>query len=217
MIAARQRLLELRASRIEQLLRVRVVLRGLLADFFETLDPVSNVRLAEITGEGSKSNGDLAITLSFFEGTRMQLSVDTTGRFHHSVSIPSAFDDVARIVEIGFSADMSRAELVYEPVDGGESRRLDLLATVLAMLAHAIASVEAEVGEVRPSVPVLAPVPARAVPTEAPASEAPVSRPAAVVPPAAAAAAAAAAAPSLRLTLAPVAPQNTDVLTFNVG
>ncbi len=148
MLGARQRLLDLRSSRIEQLLRVRALLRGVLADFFETLDPLANVRLAEVSAEGSKAHGDLAISLSFFEGTTMRIAVDATGRFSHILSIPSGFDDVARIVAIEFSNDMTRAEVLYEPVGApGERRRFDLVATVLALLAHAVASVEEEASE----------------------------------------------------------------------
>lgn len=223
MLAARKRLLDLRSSRIEQLIRVRVAIRSLLADFFETLDPIANVRLAEVSADGSKSNGVLAITLAFFEGTRMQLSVDTTGRFHHAISIPSAFDDVARMLEIGFSSDMSRIEVLYESIEGkGEQRRLDLIAVVLALLSHAVATVEAEAG-VAPA-PIEVPTLARVVraPAEPAATAANLAAPAA---PAASrlgvggrvAAALPAEAPSLRLTLAPVAPPNADVLTFNVG
>ncbi len=145
MLAARQRLLDLRSNRIEQLLRVRVLLRGLFADFFETLDPIGNLRLAEVSAEGSKAHGDLAITLSFFEGTRMRLAVDPSGRFTHAVSIAGAFDDVARIAEIDIASDLTRADVLYEPVgEPGVRRRLDLIAATLELLAHAVAAVEDE-------------------------------------------------------------------------
>lgn len=221
MLAARQRLLSLRSSRIEQLLRVRVVLRGLLADFFETLDPIANVRLAEVSAEGSKAHGDLAVSLAFFEGTRMRLAVDTTARFSHSVSIPSAFDDVERIIEIGVSGDLARCEVLYEPTgQPGVRARLDLVAVALALLAHAVAAVEAEASDApsdSKAATTLAPVPA---PTVAAAPVAP-AKPAPAAPRLSVAGRIGATlAPSeapLRLTLAPLETPSADVLTFNVG
>lgn len=206
MLAARQRLLDLRSARIEQLLRVRVVLRGLLADFFETLDPIANARLAEVSAEGSKAHGDLAVTLSFFEGSRMKLSVDTNGRFSHELSIPSGFDAVERIVEYTFSSDMTRAEVAYVPKDAPlEMRRLDLVAVTLALLANAVAAVEAEAAEAPESVGapgIIAAPNAAASPKLSVAGR--------IV------AAATPAAPAVR-KMAPVAPPSSDVLTFNVG
>jgi len=201
MLAARQRLLDLRSSRIEQLLRVRGVLRELLGDFFETLDPIANVRLAEISAEGSKAHGDLAITLSFFEGTRMRLAVQRSGRFSHSVSIPSAFDDVARIEEIDVSGDMKRAGLLYEPIgEPGVRRRLDLIATALSLLAHAVAAVEDEAQE-----------------TAGQSSPAPAALAARLSVAGGNAASTAVETPSLRLTRAPATAPNPEILTFNVG
>lgn len=222
MVAARQRLMDLRSSRIEQLVRVRIVLKGLLADFLETLDPIANVRLAEVSADGSKANGTLAVSLAFFEGTRMRIAVDTAARFTHSVSIPSAFDDVARVIEIGISNDMARCEVVYEPVgQPGMRERLDLVAVALALLAHAVAAVEAEASEAPSDTnasTTLAPVVARPV-ADAPARQTPPVASVARLSVAGriATTLAPAEAPPLRLTLAPIDAPSADVLTFNVG
>ncbi len=146
MVAARKRLIDLRAERMEQLLSVRTMLRLLLADFTETLDPITNLRLAEVAADGSKTHGDLAIVLGFFEGTKLRVAVDVQGRFSHSVSIPSAFDDVQRVVEIRVASDYSRAEVTYEPVGAsGAFATLDLGEVALGLLAHAVAAVEAQI------------------------------------------------------------------------
>lgn len=143
MIDARKRLVDVRGERMEQLLAVRAMFRALLADFFETLDPITNVRLAEVSADGSKSHGDLAIALSFFEGTKLKLAVDVRGRFSHSVSVPSVFDDVERVVEIRVSSDLARAQVLYEPVGApGVYRTLDLVECTMRLLAHAVAAVE---------------------------------------------------------------------------
>jgi len=145
MVAARKALVDLRGERMEQLLAVRAMLRALLADFFETLDPITNLRLAEVTADGSKTNGDLSVALSFFEGTKMRIAVDVAGRFSHSVSIPSTFDDVERVVAIRVSADARRAEVLYEPIGAaGTFRTLDLVEVALSLLDHAVCAVEAE-------------------------------------------------------------------------
>jgi hypothetical protein len=145
MVAARKALVDLRGERMEQLLSVRAMLRELLADFFETLDPITNLRLAEMSADGSKSHGDLSIVLSFFEGTKLRIAVDVAGRFSHSVSIPSAFDDVERVVAIRVSADAKRAEVLYEPIGAsGTFRSLDLVDVALRLLDYAVCAVEAE-------------------------------------------------------------------------
>ena len=157
MIDARKRLVDVRGERMEQLLAVRAMLRALLADFFETLDPITNLRLAELTADGSKTNGDLAIALSFFEGTKLRIAVDVHGRFSHAVTSPSAFDDVERLVEIRVSSDLARAQALYEPVGApGTFRTLDLVDCVMRLLASAVASVEAQL----PAVPSRIPEPA---------------------------------------------------------
>ncbi len=145
MIDARRRLVEVRGERMEQLLAVRAMFRVLLGDFFETLDPITNMRLAEVTADGSKTHGDLSIALSFFEGTKLKLSVDVHGRYAHSVTVPSAFDDIERVVEIVVSSDLLRAEVVYEPVGApGTFRSLDLIEVTMALLAHAVHAVETQ-------------------------------------------------------------------------
>ncbi len=156
MIDARRRLVEVRGERMEQLLAVRAMFRVLFADFFETLDPITNIRLAEVTADGSKTHGDLSIALSFFEGTKLKLSVDVHGRFAHSVTVPSAFDDIERVVEIVVSSDLLRAEVVYEPVGApGTFRSLDLIDVTMSLLAHAVSTVETQV----PVVPQRRPIP----------------------------------------------------------
>ncbi|GAC1310730.1 MAG: hypothetical protein NVS2B3_06020 [Vulcanimicrobiaceae bacterium] len=214
MLAARQRLLELRSSRIEQLLRVRVALRGMLADFFETLDPIANVRLAEVSADGSKAHGNLVVSLSFFEGTRMRIAVDTAGIFSHFVSVPSAFDDVARVVEIAVSSDMTQCDVIYEPIgEPGGRKSLELFATTMALLAHAVANVEHEAREApaRPLATSAAPVTVAAAPE-------PVAPPRlSVAGRIGGAVAAAETSAPLRLTLASIDVPKADVLTFNVG
>ena len=205
MLAARQRLLDLRSSRIEQLLRVRVALRGMLADFFETLDPIANVRLAEVSADGSKAHGNLVLSLSFFEGTRMRLAVDTSGTFSHFVSVPSAFDDVARVVEIAVSSDLTRCDVAYEPIGEPDGRRsLDLFATTTALLAHAVTNVEHEAREA----PQSSASPLPLVPPPAPRLSVAgrIGAPAAAESPA-----------PLRLTLASIDVPKAEVLTFSVG
>lgn len=145
MLAARKALVDLRGERMEQLLSLRTMFRALLADFFETLDPITNLRLAEVTADGSKTHGDLSVALSFFEGTKMRIAVDVAGRFSHSVSIPSAFDDVEAVVEVRVSPDSTRAEVLYEPIGAkGTFRTLDLVDVTLRLLDHAVGAVENE-------------------------------------------------------------------------
>lgn len=226
MVAARQALVDLRGERMEQLLAVRAMLRGLLADFFETLDPITNLRLAEVTADGSKTHGDLSIALSFFEGTKMRIAVDVTGKFSHSVSIPSDFDNVERIVEVRVSPDAMRAEILYEPIGAaGTFQTIDLVDLTLRLLDHAVCAVEAEV----PVQPARSALPAM-VPRVAVVAATPVARAASIssrigaiagassvrIAVASMPSAAGASPAPARLTLAEPAPAK-DVLTLRLG
>lgn len=223
MLAARKALVDLRGERMEQLLAVRTMLRALLADFFETLDPITNLRLAEVTADGSKSHGDLSIALSFFEGTKMRIAVDVTGQFSHSVSIPSAFDDVERVVEVRVSADATRAEVLYEPIGApGTFRTLDLVDVTMRLLDHAVCAVENElpVQPPRAEIPSIVPRVATGTPS-APRAPFTPSRIAAVLGGAsgrAASKATSADGPATppRLSIAEPAPAS-DVLTLRLG
>ena len=213
MIAARQRMIDARSERIEQLLRVRAVLRAMLGDFLETLDPITNVRLVEVSAEGSKAHGDLSIALGFFEGTRLRLAVDKHARFSHAVSIPSAFDDVARILDVRVPNDLSAAEVSYEPSPApGTRRTLDLVEVVMQLLAHAVASVEAEApaAPARAASGVATARDPRIAVSGAKIASLPNPKTASPVAPAPLP------APASRLTLVDVVPPS-DVLTFRVG
>jgi hypothetical protein len=109
--AARQHLVDVRAARMEQLLRLRTYLRGELADFTQTVDPITGVRLAEILAEGSKTNGDLSLAVTFFEGSNVRFAVDRRGRFVCTATPPDVLDGIARILDIRVRGDAPHRKL----------------------------------------------------------------------------------------------------------
>ncbi|HMD01630.1 MAG TPA: hypothetical protein VKG44_01575, partial [Candidatus Baltobacteraceae bacterium] len=119
-LAARERLLAVRADRVGMLLHVQSYLRTRLAEFFTNLDPVTGVRLADLLAEGSKAAGEMALQLTMLDGTRMRISVDGLGRFSHE-SEPNVFEGVGEIVEFRVSPDQYSAEFLYVP--NGDERR----------------------------------------------------------------------------------------------
>jgi hypothetical protein len=147
--AARHRLLEVRATRIEALLRFRAFLRSRLVDFVSTIDPITGVRYAEIVCEGSKTSGDLALTLSFFEGSTLRFSVDRQGRYGLAAKPPDLLLGIGRILEMRVRGDGSHAEFEYEPEgDPGARRSGDLGALVERAIDHVARSAEREAEEI---------------------------------------------------------------------
>ncbi len=153
-VAARQRVLDIRGERIEQLLRLRTYLRALLSDFVTNVDPVTGARLAEINAEGSKTNGDLAMTLSLFEGTKLRFEVDSLGRFGVSTVPAELMSEVGRIVDLRVAPDASRAEFSYEPAaQPGTKKTGDVAKLVALIVERAVATVESDlVGAPQPDI-----------------------------------------------------------------
>lgn len=113
-IAARERLLSVRADRVENLLRLRMYLRVRLNDFLSNVDPVSGARLAELQSEGNKTYGDLALILAFFDGTRLKIGVDGFGHFHAEAT-PDIFEGIGSLVDVRVNTELSAAEFDYTP------------------------------------------------------------------------------------------------------
>jgi hypothetical protein len=147
--AARERLLELRASRIEQLLRLRTYLRGELAEFVATLDPITGVRFAEIRSEGSKANGDLSLTIAFFEGTTLRLGVDREGTFVCGASPPEMLAGIGRIYDLRVRGDAGYAEFDYEPEgEPGARRSGNFGELAMRLVDRAVAAAERDVDRI---------------------------------------------------------------------
>ncbi len=145
-LAARQRLLDVRGERIEQLLRLRTYLRALLAEFVTNVDPVSGQRLAEVAAEGSKANGDMSVIFAIFEGTKLRFSVDSLGRFSATTSPVEMMSDIGRLTGLRVSADASRAEFDYEPVGQPGVRKVGDVAKLVALvIERAALSVEGDI------------------------------------------------------------------------
>ncbi len=145
-IAARQRLLDVREERVEQLLRLLTYLRALLAEFVGSVDPVSGQRLAEVGSEGSKANGDMAVVLAVFDGTKLRFAVDRVGRFSATTHPPELMAEIGRLVGLRVSADATRAEFDYEPAGQPGARKVgDVSKLVALIIERAAISVESDV------------------------------------------------------------------------
>jgi hypothetical protein len=154
-LAARQGLLDLRAVRSEMLLRFRAYAQAKLGDFVSNVDPITGMRIIELSAEGSKATGELAIVLACFEGTRLRVSVDSHAHLSVEASLPGVLPDVTRVFDVVVSADLSHAELVYEPKGAppGTRRSADLSDILERMIDHAAQSLESVLGEASPAGP----------------------------------------------------------------
>jgi hypothetical protein len=148
-VAARQRMVDVRAARWETLQRFKNFAKSQLQDFISTTDPVSGQRLADLSAGGDKARGEAAMVLSFFEGTRLRLTVDTSGQYGSESNPPEILGDIGRIIDIIVPVDLSRAEMIFETVAGpkGALHKLDLNEIIARMVDNAVRTVEEEVGE----------------------------------------------------------------------
>jgi hypothetical protein len=141
-VAARQRLLDARTERVEALLRCRGYLRMRLSAFTGTVDPVDGVRLADVCADGSRTSGELSVTVAFFDGTKLRLSVDQRGALAVVTDPPDLLADLGTIVDLRVSADGTRAEIAHE--SGDVRRRLDVAHVLERLVERALASAEAQ-------------------------------------------------------------------------
>ncbi len=163
-VAARERLLEVRADRVGTILRLQNYLRARLDDFFTNLDPVSGSRLADLGAEGSKAAGEITLILAMFDGSRMRIGVDGSGRFNHE-SNPNVFENVGEILNFDISADFTTASVDFVPVGSPTGRpvRAPFDVFVDLIVQHTLESIEAEAGAGPVAAAPVAPV--TAVPT----------------------------------------------------
>jgi hypothetical protein len=145
-LAARERLLSLRGERVAQLFRLQSYLRAQLDDFFTNVDPVTGARLAELSSEGNKAYGDVAMTLEMFDGSMMKIGVDGKGRLSHEAS-PDVFAGIGEIVELRVNPETGSAEFSYIPSDGasGQARQGDFGAVVEFLVEHTMTAIEAQI------------------------------------------------------------------------
>jgi hypothetical protein len=219
-LAAREGLLALRAARSETLLRFRAYAQNKLGDFVSNVDPITGMRIIELSAEGSKTTGELGIVLACFEGTRLRIGVDPQAQLTAEASLPGVLPDFARVLDVVVSNDLSRAEFVYEPkgAPAGTRRFVELAEILERMIEHAAQSVEAILGAASgENIPAAATNPGVA-------TLAPVANPPAVasIAPAAPPAPAAHAAPSPAVATVtelhpPKGPSKGPSLNFSVG
>jgi hypothetical protein len=148
-VAARERLLEVRAERVASILRLQSYLRARLDEFFTNLDPISGSRLADLGSEGSKASGEMTMILAMFDGSRMKIAVDGMGRYSHEAE-PNVFEGVGEILNFDISPDFATASMDYVPTAGASRRpvRVTFDGYVDRLVQHTLESIE---GEIAPS------------------------------------------------------------------
>jgi hypothetical protein len=162
-VAARERLLEVRAERVASILRLQSYLRARLDDFFTNLDPISGNRLADLGSEGSKASGEMTMILAMFDGSRMRIAVDGMGRYIHEAE-PNVFEGIGEILNFDISPDFATASIDYVPVGSATRRPVRAVFDnyVDRLVQHTLESIEGEIAAPAaavPSAPILQAVP----------------------------------------------------------
>jgi hypothetical protein len=147
MIAGRRKLLELRDSRSGQVSRLRLYLQAQFGSFVSSVDPVTGTRIVDLLAEGSISKGDIALTVVFFDGTKLRIGVDAVGKFDFATTPPELASELGTILDIDVAEDLGQAALMFSERHGkpGARRSLDARELVERMIAHALAAVETDI------------------------------------------------------------------------
>jgi hypothetical protein len=153
-MAARERVIDMRTERVAALLRLQNYLRKRLSDYFTNLDPITGSRLAELGLEGNKAHGDIALALVFFEGSRLRVGIDAYGRFSLAAE-PDVFAEIGTLVGLHVADDNSTAEIEYVAAGAGQTQvhSAGFSAYLEALIDHAVASVEEQADIAKPAVP----------------------------------------------------------------
>jgi hypothetical protein len=143
-LTARQGMLDLRSARCEALQRFREYARERLGDFVAHTDPITGMRIVELSAEGNRSTGELGIVLAFFEGTRLRLGVDQYAKLSAESTLPDALPAIGRVLDVVVGMELDRAELSYEPAGApaGTRKTLDLADVLDRLIEHAAGAVE---------------------------------------------------------------------------
>jgi hypothetical protein len=166
MVAARDVMLRARSARSEALQRFRTFASARLNDFVVAVDPITGARMVELLAEGSKVTGDLSVTIAFFDGTRLRISINPRGKIEAEATPPEVLHDVGAVMDILVAPDLSRAELIYEPTVGprGTRARLDLDDLIARLVDSCAQSIEEETAAIAPPSERVAPLQPRTAP-----------------------------------------------------
>jgi hypothetical protein len=148
-VAARQRLMDLRSQRMDQLQRLRAFAKNHLNDFVSTVDPITSVRYCDIQAEGNKTRGDMQVTVAFFEGSKVSVALDPVAKFSWECTPEALLGDVGTLVDVHVSADQTRAQLSFE-VEGHARRYVDFGDVLDSLIEIAVRAVEGDIPEPSP-------------------------------------------------------------------
>jgi hypothetical protein len=168
-LTARQGLLDLRGARCEALQRFREYARERLGDFVANTDPITGMRIVELSAEGNRTTGELGIVLAFFEGTRLRVAVDQYAKLSAESTLPDALPAIGRVLDVVVGMDLARAELLYEPAGApaGTRKTLNLADVLDRLIDHAAGAVEEALRHaLATATPPLAAVPAAPAPRQ---------------------------------------------------
>jgi hypothetical protein len=146
MVAARQRLIDIRTARAAQLMRLRDMLRVYYKEFAANTDPITGARYADVSTDGNKQRGNLEISVTFFEGTRFMIGIDERGEFLHASNPPSLVASIGSIVALEVEEDLSSGKIAYDSAHEPPRRNaVDVVQLFSFITEAAVKSVEAEV------------------------------------------------------------------------
>ncbi len=176
-ISARERLLALRAERVNVIVSLQSYLRARFDEFFTNVDPISGSRLADLGVDGSKGAGEMSLIFAMFDGSRMRIAVDAFGQFSYEAD-PNVFEDIAELIGFEVSPDFAQATVEYVPAGSPTGRpvRVGFDVFVDRLVRNTVDVIEAQANPAPPVGRVpdihIAPAPAAYAPEPMPAAPA---------------------------------------------
>ncbi|MGH7708504.1 MAG: hypothetical protein ACREM6_11355 [Vulcanimicrobiaceae bacterium] len=145
-LSARERLIELRDQRFDELAQLRMFLRVKLNDYLSNRDPITGATLASIAYEGNRIQGEAVLRLGLYDGSFVKITLDRLGHFQTEAE-PNVFDGI-RLIDLHVSGDVYSADFDFARTDVGsaEIRRADFGKVLEVLFLRTADQAEREAG-----------------------------------------------------------------------
>jgi hypothetical protein len=144
LVSAREKLVELRTRRFEQLALFRMFLKVALNDYLTSIDPITGQRFASLTFEANKVQGEAALRLTMLDGSTLHIALNRAGHFAMTAE-PDLFEGV-KITDLLVKDNLSSADFIclVNDATNAQTYRFDAGKLIEALVARVIDYSEAE-------------------------------------------------------------------------
>jgi hypothetical protein len=144
LVSAREKLVELRNRRFEQLALFRMFLKVALNDYLTSIDPITGQRFASLTYEANKVQGEAALRLTMLDGSSLHIALGRAGHFAMTAE-PDFFEGV-KITDLHVKDNLETADFICLVSDeaNAQTYRFDAGKLIEALVSRVIDASESE-------------------------------------------------------------------------